>query len=415
MLQNQSVSLGNLVLSLSDTLDMAFPSLAAHQLRVAFIVQEMGRHAKLGRERCENLFLAGLLHDIGALSPEEKRAIHDSEFHPYAQHCLRGERLFRSNLWLAPAATLVGNHHRAWSTWESPRDIPVVVDSQILQLADDLERHINRSRYILHQNDELVGHLRGLAGKQIDTNVVDLFGESSRREEFWLNLTSPRLLQMIERDNALPAVDLNLENIRSIARLQSRIIDFKSSFTATHSAGVSCCASILARMAGMSGPDIELMEIAGLLHDLGKLVVPNAILEKPAKLTAAEMAVMKQHTYHTFSVLNSVPGFRTIAEWGAYHHERLTGDGYPFRRKADEITLGARIMTAADQFTALNEDRPYRRAMPLEEIRMILREQTARGIQDERIVRLLLNNMEDIRVPVIRKQEEARDFYRSQL
>ena len=88
-----SVNLGNLVLSLSDALDLAFSSLAMHQQRTAFIAWELGKRAKLEGNRIENVFLASLLHDIGALSIEEKKSLHDNETSEVEQHCIRGKNL----------------------------------------------------------------------------------------------------------------------------------------------------------------------------------------------------------------------------------------------------------------------------------------------------------------------------------
>ena len=104
-----------------------------------------------------------------------------------------------------------------------------------------------------------------------------------------------------------------------------------------------------------------------------------------------------------------------IAEWGAYHHERLDGKGYPFRREAHEMTLGARIMAVSDIFTALAEDRPYRKGMKTENIINILQEQASHGIQDSHIVKLLLENIEDVRRVVTERQEQARHFYRTEV
>ncbi|HBB18055.1 MAG TPA: hypothetical protein DCZ97_14035, partial [Syntrophus sp. (in: bacteria)] len=102
-----SVNLGNLVLSLSDALDLAFSSLAMHQQRTAFIAWELAKRAKLEEKRIENVFIAGLLHDIGALSIEEKKTLHDNETSEVEQHCIRGMNLFKSNPWFAPCADLV--------------------------------------------------------------------------------------------------------------------------------------------------------------------------------------------------------------------------------------------------------------------------------------------------------------------
>jgi len=410
-----SVNLGNLVLSFSDALDLAFYSLAMHQQRTAFIAWELGKQAKLPEKRIENVFIAGLLHDIGALSIEEKKSLHDNETSAVEPHSIRGQHLFKSNPWLAPCADLVRYHHRDWVACEEPRDTPEVFDSQLLFLADYLERQIDRNTYILHQDQVLCSQLKELADKQISSEIVDLFLEVSHREEFWLDLTSPRLYSLLLHHGPFQTIELDINNLVIFARLLGMIVDFKSPFTATHSSGVAQCSMLLAEMVGMSESEVNLMEIAGLLHDLGKLVVPNSILEKPAGLTHTEMAVIKQHTYYTFSILTTIAGLQMIAEWGAYHHERLDGKGYPFRREAHEMNLGARIMAVSDIFTALIEDRPYRKGMKTENINNILQEQASRGIQDPRIVKLLLENIEEVRRVVTERQEQARHYYQTEV
>lgn len=410
-----SVNLGNLVLSFSDALDLAFSSLAMHQQRTAFIAWEVAKLAKLEEKRIENVFLAGLLHDIGALSIEEKKSLHDNETVAVDRHCIQGRNLFKSNPWLAPCADLVRNHHRGWNMWEEPRDTPKVFDSQLLFLADYLERQIDRKTYILHQEEVLYNRLKELAGKQISKEIVDLFLEVSRREEFWLDLTSPRLYSLLLHNGPFQTIEVDINNIIIFAKLLGTIVDFKSPFTATHSTGVAQCSMLLAEIVGMSDSEVKLMEVAGLLHDLGKLVVPNSILEKPAGLTHMEMAVMKQHTYYTFSILTTIGGLQMIAEWGAYHHERLDGKGYPFRREAHEMSLGSRIMAVSDIFTALAEDRPYRRGMEAERIKTILQDLASRGIQDPRVVKLLVENIEEVRKAVTERQKQARDYYQTEV
>lgn len=406
-----SVNLGNLILSLSDALDLAFPSLAMHQQRTAFIAWEIAKRANLEGKRIENVFIAGLLHDIGALSLEEKKSLHNNETTDVETHCIRGMNLFKSNPWLAPSADLVRYHHREWIMWKELKNTPYAFDSQLLFLADYLERQIDRKTYILHQDEMLCSRIKQLSGKQINSDVVDLFLELSQREEFWLDLTSPRLYSLLLHHGPFQAITVDIKNTVIFAELLGMIVDFKSPFTATHSSGVARCSMLIAEMVGMSESEVKLMEIAGLLHDIGKLVIPNSILEKPAGLTQSEMAVIKQHTYYTFSILSTISGLQMIAEWGAYHHERLDGMGYPFRREAHEINLGARIMTVSDIFTALAEDRPYRKGMEAGRIKTILQEQASRGIQDPRIIKLLLENIEEVRKAVTERQEQSRYYY----
>ncbi len=166
--------------------------------------------------------------------------------------------------------------------WEELRNSPEVFDSQLLFLADYLERQIDRSVYILHQNEAICGQIQELAGKQICNEVVDLFLEVSQREEFWLDLTSPRLYSLLLNYGPLQTIEIDIDSIVIFAKLVGMVVDFKSPFTATHSSGVARCAMLLAEMSSMSETEVRLMKAAGMLHDLGKLVVPNAILEKPA-------------------------------------------------------------------------------------------------------------------------------------
>jgi HD-GYP domain-containing protein (c-di-GMP phosphodiesterase class II) len=408
-----SVNLGNLILSLSDALDLAYNSLAMHQQRTAFIAWQLAKAAGLDSKRIEEVFIAGLLHDIGALTVEEKKSLHDNETKETENHCIKGQILFESNPWLKSSAILVRNHHRDWADWGESRNTPEAFSSQLLYLADYLERHIDRNIYILHQEKAIQESIKELAGRQIDVNIVDLFLDVSRREEFWLDLTSARLYSLLLNHGPFRMIEIDLDSILVFAELLRMIIDFKSPFTASHSSGVTRCATLLAELIGMSESEVKLMEAAGLLHDLGKLVVPNAILEKPGPLTAQEFAVIKQHTYYTYAILGTIRGLESISEWAAYHHERLDGKGYPFRRQARDINLGARIMCVSDIFTALAEDRPYRKGMSITEITKILNDMASRGIQDPRIVKLLQETIDEINRSVAERQTQVRDYYQT--
>ena len=139
-----------------------------------------------------------------------------------------------------------------------------------------------------------------------------------------------------------------------------------------------------------------MMRIAGYLHDIGKLKIPNEVLEKPGKLTEAEFNVIKEHAYYTWLLLKDVNGFGQIADWASLHHEKLNGNGYPFHLKGEQLPLGARIMTVADIFSALTEDRPYRKSMEKEQVIAILREDAQRELLSQRLVELLIGHYDPI-------------------
>ncbi len=244
--------------------------------------------------------------------------------------------------------------------------------------------------------------------------MIELFLAAADREEFWLELISPRLYSLLFHEGPFHKKEIDLAHITAIAELFRNIIDFRSRFTAAHSSGVATCALLLSRMFGLTESETELMEVAGNLHDLGKLAIPNGILEKPGPLAKEETAIMKSHTYYTYAIINTIGGLQQIAEWGAYHHERLDGSGYPFHCRAEELSTGARIMGVADIFTALAEDRPYRKGMSKERIMQILNDFADRRLLSAKIVGLLFDNFEAIFSQVAEKQAAVRQFYEKQ-
>ena len=189
------------------------------------------------------------------------------------------------------------------------------------------------------------------------------------------------------------------------------IIDFRSPFTAMHSAGVAASACALARLAGMNAQECDMMEIAGSLHDLGKIRTPSEILEKPGKLTPEEFNVMKEHAFFSDLLLGRVGGFNEICGWAALHHEKLNGKGYPYHLKDGEIPFGAQIMAVADVFSAITEDRPYRKGMPEEKVKAILRENAEKGELSPLLTDLLIANFDTVNAARDRASQEAGGRY----
>jgi HD-GYP domain-containing protein (c-di-GMP phosphodiesterase class II) len=412
--QNISVNLLNLVLSLSDALDLASPELSQHQLRTAFVAWELGKAARLSPTHMENLFIAAALHDIGALSPEQKIDIHRADVLDTERHCILGEALLKEAPIFEPCSKIVRFHHKRWEDWEEAIEIPVVLQSQILLLADALERSINRQRYILHQSQEIISAIGSLAGTLVHPDVLDMLRSISPREDFWLDLVSPRLYSLLLHNGPCRKMQLDVPDLTIVSELFRDMIDFRSPFTATHSSGVAACASAISRLFGLTENETELMEVAGNLHDLGKMAVPSSVLDKPGKLTREEFALMRQHTYFTYTVLNTVGGIRNIAEWAAFHHEKLDGSGYPFHIDGTKLNVGARILAVADNFTALTEDRPYRKGMTESQVVAILRDMRERNFLDANVLNVLNRNYDEIAALTATRQAKVREYYEQQ-
>jgi HD-GYP domain-containing protein (c-di-GMP phosphodiesterase class II) len=200
-----------------------------------------------------------------------------------------------------------------------------------------------------------------------------------------------------------------------VTRLMSRLIDFRSPFTAMHSAGVAASARELATLYGMSEENCLKMEIAGNLHDVGKLRVPNEILEKPGKLTDREFRIIKEHPYYTRLILMNLRGLEDIIAWASYHHEKLNGSGYPFHFAEDRLDIGSQIMAVADIFSAIAEDRPYRKPMSREQAMKVLWENVEKGAISGEIVALLDKNYDRVDTARMRKsRQEGKRYYEAQ-
>jgi HD-GYP domain-containing protein (c-di-GMP phosphodiesterase class II) len=155
---------------------------------------------------------------------------------------------------------------------------------------------------------------------------------------------------------------LSGSHIDLVCEAFAEVVDAKSPFTHRHSRGVAEAARKIGSAMGL-GPDrMQLLNRAALLHDLGKLRVPNSILDKPTKLDDAQWSVMQEHPRLTRTILGRVTQFRELADIAGAHHERLDGAGYPNRLAGSRLSLEARILGLADVYSALTEDRPYRAA-----------------------------------------------------
>ncbi len=178
-----------------------------------------------------------------------------------------------------------------------------------------------------------------------------------------------------------------------------------------HSTGVSVAASTIGKLFGLTELETELMKIAGNLHDLGKMAIPNSILEKDSKLTDKEFAVIQQHAYTTYMALSSIGGLQQVTAWAGFHHERLDGSGYPFHLDGKLIDTGSRIVSVADIFTALAEDRAYRQGMNKNDVMSILKDLGNKRFLDIGIIELLDANYEQIHGLTSEGQKKAVDTY----
>ncbi len=170
----------------------------------------------------------------------------------------------------------------------------------------------------------------------------------------------------------------------------SMMLDLKDLKTGLHATRLAEWAVRVAEQLGVGHEELRDIEFASLLHDVGKIGVPDALLQKPGRLTDEEQAAVRKHPEYGWAILRSVPGFERASLLVLHHHEHFDGEGYPAGLVGEEIPLGSRIVAIVDAFDAMLSNRSYRRGLPLEEA--LRRLEAGAGTQfDPRIVRHFIN------------------------
>jgi HD-GYP domain-containing protein (c-di-GMP phosphodiesterase class II) len=414
MAADMQSTLFDLVICLSNVIDLVSPTLVDHHKRVAYIALKLGKQLGLPVEQQKALALAGALHDVGALSLQERLSLLKFETENPHQHAAIGDSLLQTFAPFSPIATLVRFHHVPWEEGRGAefQGAEVPLGCHILHLADRVAVLIDKEREILGQVPEIRQRIAAQSGEMFMPRLVEALQALISMEYFWFDVKSLTIGSILSREVALGSAVLDTNTLAGLAKLFHRIIDFRSPYTATHSSGVAATANGIARLAGFSQRECRMMEVAGFLHDLGKLVVSKEILEKPSALSGEEFNVIRSHPFYSYRSLQPLSDFSTINTWAAFHHERLDGSGYPFHLQGQDLPLGARIIGVADVFTALSENRPYRQGMRVDHVLKIILQMAEKQALDYEIVVLLRRNAEEIDALRLQAQKAAAEEFR---
>lgn len=250
-------------------------------------------------------------------------------------------------------------------------EIPVL--ARILNLSQTLELYFREQG-----PDAAIRIAKERSRSWFDPRLVKLAASLAKRGTLFADLDDEAAVRarLLEREPVEDAHPLTEDRIDAICVAFASVVDAKSPFTFRHSLGVTSAATAIAERMGFTGESIPFVRRAALLHDIGKLSVPNTILEKPSKLDDAEWQTVKRHPYHTREILLRIPGFEQLAEVAASHHEKLDGTGYWRGLTAAELSMPARLLVVADIYDALAAARPYRGALPTEQVFEIIGKET---------------------------------------
>ncbi|MDF2154640.1 HD domain-containing phosphohydrolase [Vibrio sp. CAU 1672] len=353
-----------------------------HNHRVAYIAYECALVMNWDLNKAEFCYFAGMLHDCGVSETREHMMLLEELIPQGAKaHCLRGYQSLSQCGLLAQFATPILHHHTQWHELKH-LNIPAFDKdvAALLYLSDRLD--FLRARYVTDCHFDLVTLHESLIADCVADNAGTLFHPEMceamikliMTDGFWFAMESENIETIgLRFDNiAWLQKQLTIEDMNSLGLFLARIVDAKSPFTYQHSQKVAELSRYLALCMGLDEHDQEMIFIAGLVHDIGKLKTPDEILHKAGALTAEEYTRIKRHTIDTELALHKVFSNAKIAQWASNHHERLDGSGYPYHKTAEELDIPSRIIAVADVFQALSQDRPYRGPMGITEIEKLM-------------------------------------------
>jgi putative nucleotidyltransferase with HDIG domain len=422
---NSSIRMSDVVSALSVALDLTEGQPMGHAIRSCFIGMRIAKELRLPAKDCADLYYALLLKDSGCssnsarlhgiLGSDDIQAKREVKFQDWTRMSLPGLRyLLRNTMpgahWFdkfkrivqvglhqsennaaligtrcergAEIARKIGMSERTalairsldehWNGGGYPEGragdhIPLL--SRIMNVSQTLE--VFASEY---DPEAAIRAVSQRSGKWFDPEMVNVARSLLKEEKLWQQMKSKDVRSLVMGMEPGTAVPASPERIDSICQAFAEVIDAKSPYTFNHSLGVANASVAIAEALALAPIMITTIRRAALLHDIGKLSVSNAILEKPGKLTDSEWEVMKMHPVYSRQILKSISGFENLAFIAAAHHERLDGKGYPEGLKANQLPLAARVIAVADVYQALTEKRPYREGLSLDVVMKMLHE-----------------------------------------
>lgn len=386
------IDLRQMILAIEGAVSLVGMNDTHHGKRVGYIASQIGHMLGWPQADLDFAFELGLLHDCGVSTAQMHANLANYfDWHDAYIHCEIGHRLLKNFAPLDAFAIPVLHHHTHWQNlceFElSQRDARM---ANLIFLADrvDVRALPHYGGDILLARAEIVDNV-ALAhrGTLFCPEMVDALLEVQRSEAFWIALEDRHILRYTWDMGLIDTPrQITLTQLRRLSLIMAYVVDQKSPFTARHSVGVADLARFLAEAYGLPPARCLKIEIAALLHDLGKLHTPDAILEKPGPLDQYERSIMNQHSFETYEILRRIRGLDEIARWAAYHHEGVNGGGYPFHPRQRDLSLEARLIAVADVFQAMVQDRPYRPGLPLEAVVAELERQAQSGRLDGSLV-----------------------------
>ncbi len=382
------------IYALSDSLDLVGIDDFNHGKRVGYMATECARALGMSEEEQRFIYRAGLIHDCGVSSTKvHKKLVDELDWSESHQHCVTGAKRLSQFPPLHRYVDIIRFHHSRWEDLaETDLSQATKMASNLIFLTDRIDAltaYYNRTSR-LAARETICNKIAKLRYSYFSPELIDALLSVADQEAFWISQEDHYLqasLQFRPQDSSFE--ELDSDQLFAMGRLFAEIVDAKSPYTAEHSFGVASLSRYLASRCQLDNETINKIELAALLHDLGKLNVADDILESENSLVGDWLAAMRHHSYITYRILGRIGGLEEITNWASDHHEKLDGSGYPFKKSSSELGIESRIVMLADIFQALAQNRPYRKSLMPEEICAIIGNQVKEKKLDGEIFRII--------------------------
>lgn len=387
---DKGLNITNVLKTVNSAYEKFDKEVSVHSLQVAYLTLEICKNLDIDENTKKSLVIAAYFHDFSA----EKTNMCDSldkyeKGNEIKEHCILGYLLFKFLLPKSDICKFILYHHNTYDVDYVINDIENPIESNIIKLADDISiysifnEQASVNDIIEFLNERAYMYNPDYLYKFLDTNAIEALSNllnESYKENFW---------------KEFDIVDYKIITIEKIIACLAFIIDCKCDITNFHSLSVSNTSCIIGKYFNLSKSEYYNIKIGSLLHDVGKIAIPNEILKKEGPLTKDEFDIMKQHVVYTYEILSNLK-HESILNIASNHHEKLNGKGYP--RGISNLTLSEKIVAVADMFVALIQKRSYKEAFSKDKVIKILNECVIKGQIDGEVVNKVIENYDYLEV-----------------
>ena len=361
-----------------------------HSWRVAALAKSLAE-AKC-KQSVLSIYIAGLLHDLGTFDISNRLIHHkghmeDADVADVRIHPQKGAGIVASLNDFIPIAKIILDHHEWINGKGYPRGLQqnqISLESQILRIADKAAFLIDSGR--ITTIADLEKALKDRAGREFPQDLYQCLIKRLQKKGVWESiLDEHRLTKLTEKlFSQLPIKkEEALSDNKNLLHFFGKVLDAKHAYTEGHSWRVSYFSLLIALALNLSDKDIEKIESAAFLHDIGKVGIPKSILDKTGALTSQEFEVIKSHASLSHRIVEGISAFKKIADTVGADQEHWDGSGYPRGLKMKEIPLGARIIFVADAFDAMTSNRSYHKAMSVSQAINQLRQSSGKDFDPD--------------------------------